>query len=67
LKANEGVKPIILVVIAKSSLTWNYYCKTDHSVETCHNKKTKVPIVLIITFKSMKHIARTKTQLVKSR
>jgi hypothetical protein len=39
--------------------------KTSHTLETCHNKKKEVPIVLITIVKSIELVAKTKTQLVK--
>jgi hypothetical protein len=38
-EVNVRVKLVIHVVIAKSALTTTDYGKTDHSMETCHNKK----------------------------
>ncbi len=34
-------------------------------IETCHNKKKKVPIIPLTIVKSIKHVAKTKTQLIK--
>jgi len=38
-KANIVVKPIIHVIIIKSTLTCTNCGKTNHLVKTCHNKK----------------------------
>ncbi len=66
LEANTRVKPIIYVVTAKSTLTCTNCGKTNHLVETYHNRKREVPIVLTITIKSMELVVRTKTQPIKS-
>ncbi len=58
-KANAVVKPTIPIVIVKSTLTCTNYHKTSHSVETYHNKKTKIPIMPTVIMKY------TNTQLVK--
>jgi hypothetical protein len=42
---NVIIKPIIPIVIVKSTLTCIDCGKTDHLVETCHNKKKKVQVV----------------------
>ncbi len=59
LEANAGVKLVVLVVIVKSTLTCTNYGKTNHSMETCHNKKRELLVVPIA--KSKKHVVRTKT------
>jgi len=64
-KPNVVLQPIISIVIVKSTLTCTNYTKTGHSVETCHNKKIKVLVVLIAIVKSIEPIARTKTQPIK--
>ncbi len=64
-EANIVVKPIILVVISKSTLTCTNCGKTCHTLETCHNKKKEVPIVPTTIVKSIEHVEKTKTQLVK--
>jgi hypothetical protein len=61
LEADACVKPIVPIVTAKSTLTCINCGKTNHSVETCHNKK-KVPIVSTATIKSTKPTVGTKTQ-----
>jgi hypothetical protein len=38
-EANVGVKLVIFVVIAKSTLTYINCGQICHSVETCHNRK----------------------------
>jgi len=64
-EVNTIIKPIILVVTTKSTLTYTNCDKTGHLVETCHNKKKEVPSVPTVTFKSTKLITKIKTQLVK--
>jgi hypothetical protein len=59
------VRPIVLVVITKSTLNYTNCGKTGHLMETCHNKKKKVPIAPIIIIKSIELVVKTKTQLVK--
>jgi hypothetical protein len=59
------VKPIVPVVITKSTLTCTNCGKINHLMETYHNKKREVPVVPIAIVKSTKPIARTKTQLIK--
>jgi hypothetical protein len=58
LEANIVLKPIIPVVIAKSTLTYTNCGKTCHSLETYHNKKIEVPIVPTTIVKSTKPIAK---------
>jgi len=65
LEVNIVVKHVILTIIAKSTLTCTNCGKTNHSVETCHNRKKKVPIVPTIIVKSTECVTRTKTQIVK--
>jgi hypothetical protein len=67
LEVNIVVKPIILIVIAKSTLTRTNCGKIGHLVNTCHNRKRKVPMLLIATIKSIKLVVGTKTQPIKSR
>jgi hypothetical protein len=62
LEANIVVKPIVPIVTTKSSLTYTNCDKIGHLVETCHNRKRKVPSVPIAIVKSTKPITRTKTQ-----
>jgi hypothetical protein len=57
---------IVVLVTTKLTLTCTNCGKTGRSADTCHNKKRKVPVVLIAIVKSIKHVARIKTQLVKS-
>jgi hypothetical protein len=66
-ETNAVVKPIIHVVTIKSALTYTNCGKTSHSVETYHNKKIEVLVVPTAEIEPTKPIARTKTQLVKSR
>jgi hypothetical protein len=66
-KANAGIKHVVLDVTIKSALTCTNCGKIGHAVETCHNRKKEVPIVLTTIIKSTKPIVGTKTQLVKSR
>jgi hypothetical protein len=53
LEANVGIKLIVLVVTTKSSLNYTNCGKTNHSVETCHNRKMEVPVVPIAIVKSL--------------
>ncbi len=67
-KTNVRVKPVIPAMTTKLAITCTNCGKTGHSVETCHNKKTKkVPIVPTTTIKSIELVARIKTQPIKSR
>jgi hypothetical protein len=56
LKVNIVVKPIVLVAIAKLAWTCTNCGKTDHLIETCHNRKKKVPTIII---ESTKPLIRT--------
>jgi hypothetical protein len=60
-----GVKPIVLVVTAISTLTYTNCGKIGHLVETCHNIKKEVPVLPTVTIKSKKHVVGTKTQPIK--
>ncbi len=51
-EANIIIKLVVPIVIAKSTLTCTNCGKTDHSVETCHNKKKKVLVVPTTIVKS---------------
>jgi hypothetical protein len=66
-ESNVGVKLVIAIMIAKSTLTCTNCGEIGHSVETCHNRKRKLPIVLTVIIKSIKHVVGIKIQLVKSR
>jgi hypothetical protein len=48
LEVNTVVKPVIPIVTIKSTLTCANYGKTSHSVETCHNKKRKLPMCQLL-------------------
>jgi hypothetical protein len=61
------VKHVEPIVIAKSTLAYTNCGKTGHLVVTCHKRKKEVPIVPTTIVMSTEPIARTKTQLVKSR
>jgi hypothetical protein len=65
LEANAIIKLVVPIVKIKSTLTYTNCGKTDHSVETCHNRKREVLVVSTTLVKSIELIARTKTQLVK--
>jgi hypothetical protein len=67
LQVNAIVKHVVHVVTTKSTLTCTNCGKIGHSMETYHNRKRKVPIVSIATIKFIEHVARTKTQPIKSR
>ncbi len=67
LEINIVLKLIVPAITVKLTLTCINCGKTNHLVETCHNRKKKVLVVPTTTFKSTKLVARTKTQLVKSR
>ncbi len=64
-EANIVLKPIILIVTAKSTLIYTNCGKIDHSLETYHNMKKEVLVVPIAIVKSTKHVVETKTPLVK--
>jgi hypothetical protein len=66
-KANVIVKLVVFIITIKSTLTCINYGKTSHSMETRHNRKREVLVVLTVLVKSIKHVGGTKTQLVKSR
>jgi hypothetical protein len=66
-EVNTIIKPIGSTIIAKSTLTYINYGETNHSMETCHNRKREVPLVPIATIKSIQPIVGTKTQPIKSR
>jgi hypothetical protein len=66
LEANARVKPIVYAMITKSTLTCTNCGKIGHSMETCHNRKKCVLVVPTATIRSIKPIARTKIQPVKS-
>jgi hypothetical protein len=53
-EANVLVKPIVLIIIVKSTLTCTSCGKTNHSVETCHNRKREVQVVPTVTVKFYK-------------
>jgi hypothetical protein len=59
-KANIVVKPIVLVVKAKSTLTYTHCGKTCHSLETNDNRKRELPIVPTTIVKSTKPTTKTK-------
>jgi hypothetical protein len=66
-EANAGVKLVVPTMTIKSTLTCTKCGKTSHLVETCHNIKKEELVMPTIIVKSTKHLARTKTQPVKSR
>jgi hypothetical protein len=66
LETNAIVKHVVLVVTTKSTLTCTNCGKTGHSMETYHNRKREVIVVPAAIVKSTKHVARTKTQPIKS-
>jgi hypothetical protein len=51
-KANVRIKPIVLVVTTKSTLTCTNCGKIGHLVETCRNIKKEVLVVPIVIVKS---------------
>jgi hypothetical protein len=62
-KANTIAKPIVPIVIAKSTSTYTNYGKINHTFKTYHNKKRKELLVVPITMiKSTELIVETKTQ-----
>jgi hypothetical protein len=67
LEANIVVKLVIPIVTTKSTLTYTNCGKINHLVKIYHNRKREVPILPTAKIKSTYHVARTKTQLVKSR
>jgi hypothetical protein len=52
-------------VTVRSTLTYTNCGKTNHLVETYHDRKEKVLVMPTIIVKSMEPIARIKTQLIK--
>jgi len=64
-KANIIVKPIVLIIIAKTSLTYTNCGKTCHTFETYHNKIIEVPIIPTTIVKSIEHVVKTKIQIAK--
>jgi hypothetical protein len=60
-KANVGVKHVVHAMTTKSTLTCTNCGKIGHLVETCHNKKREVPVVLIAIVKYIEFIARIET------
>jgi hypothetical protein len=54
---------MVPVVTAKSTLTCTNCGKTGHLMETCHNRKIKVPIVPTATIKFKKLVVGTKPKL----
>jgi len=52
LEANAIVKHVVLIITSKSTLTCTNCGKTGHLVETCHNKKREVLVVLTTIVKS---------------
>jgi hypothetical protein len=65
LKANIVVKNVVTIVIAKSSLICTNCGKIGHKLETCHNMKREVLVVLTTIVKFTQHVAKIKTQLAK--
>ncbi len=59
------VKPKVLIVLAKTTLTCNNCGKIHHLVETCHNKKREVLVIPTAIIKSAKLVTWTKTQPIK--
>jgi hypothetical protein len=47
------VEHVVPIVITKLVLTYTNYGKIDHLMETYHNKKKKVQVVLIAIIKSI--------------
>jgi hypothetical protein len=66
-KAKTVVKLVIIIIIIKSTLTCIYCGKTSHSMETYHNRKIEVLVVLTAMVEWIKPIRGNKTQLVKLR
>jgi hypothetical protein len=60
-------KYVVHAVIAKSTLTCTNCGKTNHLMETCHNRKKEVPFVPTTIMKSMKCAVGAKTQPIQSR
>jgi hypothetical protein len=58
-EGNVVIKLVIMVVIAKSSLTCTNSGKTSHSLETCHNRKKEVPVVPTAIVTSIELIVKT--------
>jgi hypothetical protein len=66
-EANGVVKLVVFIITTKSTLICTNYGKIGHSMETYHNRKRDILIVLIAIVKSIKPIGGTKTQPIKSR
>jgi len=62
-KVNARVKLVVPIVTTKSTLTCTNCGKINHLVETYHNRKREVLVVLIVIVKSTEPIARTKPNL----
>jgi hypothetical protein len=65
-EVNIVAKHIVPIVTTKSLLTYTNCGKIGHTLETCHNRKIEVTILPTTTVKSIKLIAKTKTQPTKS-
>ncbi len=66
LEVNIVAKHVVPIVTAKSLLTYTNCGKIGHTLETCHNRKIEVTILLTTTVKSIKLVTKTKTQPTKS-
>jgi hypothetical protein len=64
-EANIIIKHVVHVATTKSTLTYTNYGKIGRLVKIYHNRKREVPIMQTIAIKSIEHVAKTKTQLVK--
>jgi len=64
-EANIIIKHVIHAATTKSTLTCTNYGKIGHSLKTYHNRKIEVLVMQTIVIKSIEHVAKTKTQLVK--
>jgi hypothetical protein len=65
-EVNVGVKLVVAAMIAKLTLTCTNCGKTNHVVETCHNRKREVQVVPTVIIKYMEPVIGIKTQPIKS-
>ncbi len=63
LKVNARVKLVVPIVTTKSTLTCTNCGEINHLVETYHNRKREVLVVLTVIVKSTEPIAGTKPNL----
>jgi hypothetical protein len=64
-KSKPIIEPIVIHTIARHQLTCSNYGKIGSVKEICHNKKKEESIVLIVSTKVAKSMAKMTAQLVK--